>query len=78
MAKSYDIKNVRRREGTWQIRFYDAGRSPKQTAVSRDFDTQEEAQRMLENSSTWLAGDRDPHGLDADGDGEACESLSDA
>lgn len=42
-----------------------------------DFDTQEEAQRLLEESSTWLAGD-DPHGLDGDGDGVACESLSDA
>jgi hypothetical protein len=33
-----------------------------------------DAQHVLENSSTWLAGD-DPHDLDGDGDGIACENL---
>jgi hypothetical protein len=36
----------------------------------RDFDTQEEAQRFYERS-----GPGDPHGLDRDNDGIACESL---
>lgn len=35
-----------------------------------DFDTQEEAQRFFERHQPG-----DPHGLDGDGDGEACESL---
>ncbi len=35
-----------------------------------DFETQAEAQRFFEE-----AGPGDPHRLDADGDGEACESL---
>jgi micrococcal nuclease len=35
-----------------------------------DFETQEQAQYVLENESG------DPHGLDADGNGVACESLS--
>ncbi|MFD1643946.1 excalibur calcium-binding domain-containing protein [Halohasta litorea] len=35
-----------------------------------DFETQEQAQHVLENQSG------DPHGLDRDGDGIACESLS--
>jgi len=34
-----------------------------------DFDTQQEAQAVLDRTSG------DPHGLDGDGDGEACESL---
>jgi micrococcal nuclease len=34
-----------------------------------DFDTQEQAQYVLENTPD------DPHGLDGDGDGVACESL---
>jgi micrococcal nuclease len=34
-----------------------------------DFDTQDQAQRILENTPG------DPSGLDGDGDGEACESL---
>lgn len=36
----------------------------------RDFNTQEEAQRFYERS-----GPGDPHGLDRDNDGIACESL---
>jgi micrococcal nuclease len=35
-----------------------------------DFDSQEQAQQVLENTPG------DPSGLDADGNGEACESLS--
>jgi micrococcal nuclease len=37
-----------------------------------DFDTQPEAQRFFER-----AGPGDPHRLDGDGDGVACESLPD-
>jgi len=37
-----------------------------------DFDTQPEAQRFFERHQPG-----DPHGLDGDGDGEACESLPD-
>lgn len=37
-----------------------------------DFDTQEQAQKFFEKHG----GPReDPHGLDSDGDGRACESL---
>lgn len=36
----------------------------------RDFNTQEEAQRFYERS-----GPGDPHGLDRDNDGIACETL---
>jgi hypothetical protein len=35
-----------------------------------DFDTQPEAQRFFERHQPG-----DPHGLDGDGDGQACESL---
>ena len=37
-----------------------------------DFDTQQEAQQQFEADG---GPERDPHGLDADGDGIACESL---
>lgn len=35
-----------------------------------DFDTQRQAQRFYKRNKPG-----DPHGLDADGDGKACESL---
>jgi endonuclease YncB( thermonuclease family) len=53
-----------RTSGPWEtsIRNRDCG----------DFDTQPEAQRFLERHHP-----ADPHNLDGDGDGEACESLPD-
>jgi hypothetical protein len=47
--------------------------APGEDRDCSDFGTQSEAQRLFEESSTWLAGD-DPHGLDADADGVACET----
>lgn len=39
-----------------------------------DFDSQDQAQRAFEQSQT--TSDRDPHQLDSDGNGRACEELS--
>jgi endonuclease YncB( thermonuclease family) len=47
-----------------------AAASPAGDLDCSDFRTQEQAQRAYEN-----AGPGDPHNLDADGDGIACESL---
>jgi hypothetical protein len=52
---------------------------PGETSVEdrdcSDFDTQPEAQRFFERHRSDSSGG-DPHNLDGDGDGEACESLS--
>ena len=74
-------------EGLWDFEKQESVNQPKDTAKEDDdnsdvppppadgdydcshFDTQSQAQQVLEDSSG------DPHRLDADSDGEACESL---
>jgi len=52
---------------TWRDR---SSGQPANDKDCSDFDTQPEAQRFFERHQPG-----DPHGLDGDGDGEACESL---
>ncbi|MCS4048011.1 hypothetical protein GGQ04_003168 [Salinibacter ruber] len=47
-----------------------AGRKVGRGRDCSDFDTQPEAQRFYESSKPG-----DPHGLDGNNDGQACESL---
>jgi hypothetical protein len=54
------------------------GETSEEDRDCSDFDTQPEAQRFFEvNRSDSSQGDSwgDPHGLDGNNDGEACESL---
>ena len=67
---------------TWRDRQSESSDGPGETAVEdrdcSDFDTQPEAQRFFEaNRSDSSQGDSrgDPHGLDGNGDGQACKSL---
>jgi endonuclease YncB( thermonuclease family) len=59
---------------TWRDRQSDSSSGPGETSTRdrdcSDFDTQPEAQRFFERH-----GPGDPHGLDGNNDGEACESL---
>ncbi|MBB4060263.1 endonuclease YncB(thermonuclease family) [Salinibacter ruber] len=54
----------------WRDRTSGPGETSVEDRDCSDFDTQPEAQRFLERHQPG-----DPHGLDGDGDGEACESL---
>lgn len=58
----------------WRDRQSDSSGGPGETSVEdrdcSDFDTQPKAQRFFERNQPG-----DPHGLDGDGDGQACESL---
>jgi endonuclease YncB( thermonuclease family) len=58
----------------WRDRRSDSSSGPSETSAEdrdcSDFDTQPEAQRFFERHQPG-----DPHGLDGNGDGEACESL---
>lgn len=59
---------------TWRDRQSDSSSGPGDTSTRdrdcSDFDTQPEAQRFFESRQPG-----DPHGLDGNNDGEACESL---
>jgi len=55
---------------TWRDRTSGPGETSAQDRDCSDFDTQPEAQRFFERH-----GPGDPHGLDGNNDGEACESL---
>jgi len=54
----------------WQDRTSGPGETSVEDRDCSDFDTQLEAQRFFERHQPG-----DPHSLDGDGDGEACESL---
>ncbi len=58
----------------WRDRQSDSSSGPEETSTRdrdcSDFDTQPEAQRFFESRQPG-----DPHNLDGDGDGQACESL---
>lgn len=56
----------------WRDRTSGPGEASVEDRDCSDFDTQPEAQRFFERHQPG-----DPHGLDGDGDGEACESLPD-
>ncbi len=55
---------------TWRDRMSGPGETSTRDRDCSDFDTQPEAQRFFERH-----GPGDPHGLDGNNDGEACESL---
>ncbi|WP_259130188.1 thermonuclease family protein [Salinibacter ruber] len=55
---------------TWRDRTSGPGETSTRDRDCSDFDTQPEAQRFYEANKPG-----DPHSLDGDGDGEACESL---
>ncbi len=55
----------------WRDRTSGPGETSVEDRDCGDFDTQPEAQRFFERHQPG-----DPHNLDGDGDGEACESLS--
>jgi len=55
---------------TWRDRTSGPGETSAEDRDCSDFDTQPEAQRFFEAHQPG-----DPHGLDGNGDGEACESL---
>lgn len=55
---------------TWRDRTSGPGETSAKDKDCSDFDTQPEAQRFFERHRPG-----DPHGLDGNGDGEACESL---
>jgi hypothetical protein len=54
----------------WDWRHGEQGSSSIEDKDCSDFDTQAEAQRFFEKHQPG-----DPHNLDGNGDGEACESL---
>jgi len=54
----------------WRDRTSGPGETSEEDRDCSDFSTQPEAQRFFERHQPG-----DPHGLDGDGDGEACESL---
>lgn len=54
----------------WRSRTSDSSNEPANDRSCSDFDTQSEAQRFFEANQPG-----DPHGLDGNSDGEACESL---
>ena len=56
---------------TWRDRTSGPGETSTRDRDCSDFDTQPEAQRFFERHQPG-----DPHGLDGNNDGEACESLS--
>lgn len=56
----------------WRDRTSGPGETSTKDRDCSDFDTQPEAQRFFERHQPG-----DPHGLDGNGDGEACESLPD-
>lgn len=55
---------------TWRDRTSGPGETSVEDRNCSDFDTQPEAQRFFERHQPG-----DPHGLDGNGDGQACESL---
>jgi len=59
---------------TWRDRTSGPGETSAEDRDCSDFDTQPEAQRFFERHRSDSSGG-DPHGLDGNGDGEACESL---
>jgi hypothetical protein len=54
----------------WRSRISDSSEEPANERNCLDFDTQPEAQRFFGANQPG-----DPHGLDGNNDGEACESL---
>ncbi|WP_081580620.1 thermonuclease family protein [Salinibacter ruber] len=58
----------------WRDRTSGPGETSVEDRDCSDFDTQPEAQRFFERHRSDSSGG-DPHNLDGDGDGEACESL---
>jgi hypothetical protein len=58
----------------WRDRTSGPGETSAEDRDCSDFDTQPEAQRFFERHRSDSSGG-DPHGLDGNGDGEACESL---
>ena len=54
----------------WRSRTRDSSGEPANDRSCSDFSTQSEAQRFFEANQPG-----DPHGLDGNGDGQACESL---
>ncbi|MCS4103181.1 thermonuclease family protein [Salinibacter ruber] len=58
----------------WRDRTSGPGETSVEDRDCSDFDTQPEAQRFFERHRSDSSGG-DPHNLDGDGDGQACESL---
>ncbi|ABC46393.1 thermonuclease family protein [Salinibacter ruber] len=58
----------------WRDRTSGPGETSFEDRDCSDFDTQPEAQRFFERHRSDSSGG-DPHNLDRDGDGQACESL---
>ncbi|MBB4090947.1 thermonuclease family protein [Salinibacter ruber] len=59
----------------WRDRTSGPGETSVEDRDCSDFDTRPEAQRFFERHRSDSSGG-DPHNLDGDGDGQACESLS--